>query len=366
MSQPDTTTEQNNEIFYNDLHADVEAAFAKAEEQASEAVPIEEMPTETIVEQPEEINDGEEAAETPQAETVLEKTQENENDLTEEEPTSHDQMAPPQFFKKEFRERWAELAPEWQQYLTEYEQQSRDDYQKKTRELAEEKRQAQGVFSTLEPYKQQWATQGLTPDQAVAQSLAITHHLNQSPKETLAYLAQQYGIDFNEPEDYGSTDPKVQQLEQKVTAFEQAQLQQAQQQQQQMMSNLQAEISAFEVAKNTDGSLLHPHFQEVRGIMQPYVEREWQAKPHLTAQQVMKEAYEQAIWAHAPTREKLLTSREPRQTTKEAKSKAQTARVRGSSINGAPVNTKLPEPTFEADTVAEAVEAAWKQLNGGM
>lgn len=354
------TTEESSGDFYNDMHADIEAAFRKLEEQeareASEATP--EVSDEPQVEQE---SKEENVSHALQQEEETEETQE----VVESEEVQS-QIEPPQFFKKEFRERWSELTPEWQEYLAQYERQARDDYQRKTRELADERRKDQGVFSALEPYRQEWAIQGITPEQKVSQLLALEQYLSASPRETLKYLADQYGVDLNQVEDNGYTDPRVRQLEQKVSAFEQAQLQAQQLQHHQMMNGLQKEIESFEGAKDNSGKLLHPHFQEVRALMQPYVEAEWRTKPHLTPQQILKQAYEQAVWAHQPTREKLLSHREQATKKQETKSKAATARQRGSSINGAPGSSRLPSPTFEADSVADAVEAAWKQLHGGI
>ena len=354
-TSPSETTPQTD--YYDGIDADIQAAIDKVEAGGDEPEPVKPEPevVQEVVEEPESELPQEKEAQREEAEPQEPK---------EPEKEAKSQIEPPQFFKKEYRERWSELDPEWQEYLTQYEKQAREDYYKKSNSLAEERKRH---LEVIEPYRQQWAQLGLTPDQAVAQALSITQHLNQNPKETLAFLAQQYGIDFNESTDNDYIDPKIRELEQKVEAFEKAQLQQAQQQQAQVTNNLQTEISTFETAKDASGNLQHPYFQEVRGLMQPYVEREWPAKRQLSPQQIMKEAYEAAIWAHPPTREKLLQRERLNGTTTNIKETARAAKNRGVSINGAPGTSRQKAVDIEEyDSVDEAVEAAARRVFGGI
>lgn len=171
------------------------------------------------------------------------------------------------------------------------------------------------VYQVLAPYEQRYAMQGMSLQQGVQQLFQSAEFLAtspdealpwlgqtyrpQNPGETLQRLAQAWGVDVNSI-DQPYVDPTVtallNPLQQQVQQLTQQIQQQQAGQQYQQQASLVHEISAFEQAKDVNGALLHPHFDEVFDDMLKAV--------NMGYAKSIGEAYEMAVSMNPQARER--------------------------------------------------------------
>ena len=186
-----------------------------------------------------------------------------------------------------------------------------------------------------------------TAEQWVKAMAAVDKALNIHPRETLAYLAQAYGIELSvaEKSDGYSIPPEIirclQNLEQNQKNLWQALEIQGNE-------TRQLTISNFASAKDDDGNLRHPHFA--------LVQKEMFALLNSGMAFDYESAYEKALWLNPQTRAELLEKQEAEslQTLAEEADKAKSA---GFSPKGG-----LEKEDYSQMTTREILEHTLKQL----
>jgi len=206
------------------------------------------------------------------------------------------------------------------------------------------------VDEVLEQYKPLYAARGIPVQQAVGMLFEAQKLLEERPVEAIAVLARQYGVDLTkfgaQPQqaEQPTNDAtqaalqRVQQLEQRIQAYEQ-------QQEQSRRAEIEQSIAAFAADPK------HSHFPTVRKAMGALMQA-GEAKD-------MADAYDQACRAN-PTVWASIQKAEAEARTKsdvEAKQKAaEEARRRNVQRRGSsPVNGFAKAPESLRDTI----EAAW-------
>ena len=162
------------------------------------------------------------------------------------------------------------------------------------------------VEQLIAPRVQQWALNGMTPSSALNQLLALSDFAASDPGKFITWFAGQRGINleniaFEQPQ----IDPErlalqqnLQQMQQRIAAFEQ-------QQQQQAHTAVTNEVQAFIDEKGADGQPLRPYFAEMGNEVMPFVAMVRDANPSWTKQQILQEAYDRACWAIPAIRAKV-------------------------------------------------------------
>jgi hypothetical protein len=118
-------------------------------------------------------------------------------------------------------------------------------------------------------------------------------------------------------------------------------------------------VNEFRNSKDDKGNLLHPHMEEVEGMMTALANAALASKQPVPS---LKELYETAVYANPSTREKVLTAirlQEETTRTEAARAKAAAARKAGSSVNGAPGPGQAPSgKSSDGLSLREQLEAA--------
>ena len=151
-------------------------------------------------------------------------------------------------------------------------------FNEKAREASTAKKGSEEWNKLLDPYKPQLTAAGMEPQQWIGTILQGVHNLQQNPAAVIKDLIGTYkvsaadlGIKTEQSEDednfHGESDPKVTKLEttidtlqKRLDTFENASIQRSNQ-------TVQDEMTAFKDAKDVDGNLTHPHFDEAREEM---------------------------------------------------------------------------------------------------
>lgn len=253
----------------------------------------------------------------------------------------------PQHWPEPDRQRFAQAAPEWQQWILDRNKSTEADYTRKTQELAAQRKQleqseqyAQQVRQLYEPLKQYGWDERTTAQWA--------HALATNPQGTLAELQKLYGGQQTQPGEF--IDPELQRVQTQLQNLSSWQ-QQQQQLQQAYFQKLQEAQQTQEIdsywqqwssQKDDKGAPKFPHFSndEVRQTMGALLSS-------FPDRYTEDQAYALAVQAHI----------KPESITP----KSDPARVANARAAGFSVQSGTPAPR-QIHSTRDAVSAAFDQL----
>tara|TARA_R110000787_G_scaffold248992_2_gene354575 strand:- start:618 stop:1721 length:1104 start_codon:yes stop_codon:yes gene_type:complete len=183
-----------------------------------------------------------------------------------------DALAAPKTWPTEHREAFEHLPETQQQFMLQREQERDAAFTRKTTELAEQRREVEGVAGVLAPYKEQMRSHGISEAEYISRLMTYDSALRQNPKAAIAQLAQHYNIDLSNDSsgdwvDENPPDPQFQQLQHQLNqtnaelkSIKQGQIQREQHQ-------VTGQVENFATEKDSKGNLKRPHFEAVRERM---------------------------------------------------------------------------------------------------
>jgi hypothetical protein len=215
--------------------------------------------------------------------------------------------------------------------------------------------------SLLAPRRERFQLAGLDEFQAVQALFAAQDFLERTPREGIAYLARQYGVDLRSfaqgvPAQTAQPPlhPAIQQLLTKVQTLESAQAQQQTAQHQAATSHFVSEVQSF----RTDPKNLY--FDNVADDMAVLLQS--------GRASTLQDAYDRAVWANPETRPLVQQSTEAaREADRQAaaRAKAERARHASGSVTGSPTPGSSPtrgqSPT---SSVADDLRDSFRELAG--
>lgn len=224
------------------------------------------------------------------AETQSEVKAEEENtNPTPAEP--EEVIAAPLAYKQEYKDSFNTLPLDWRKYLSQRE---------KEVELGISK--ANSKYNWLENiYNARKENLGFKDSKEYIENLvAIGDALNSDPAATISKLQSIFGI----------SEPNNDVMQRQINQLNQALQQQQAFLQSQEDARFMNEITAFRDAKDAEGNVLHPYFEDVRADM---------ANLGRAGVGTLEEAYERAIWGNPSIREKLLQAQAKAELDKKVK-----------------------------------------------
>jgi hypothetical protein len=268
-----------------------------------------------------------------------------------EEPTKEPTLSAPQSWSGPMKERWKELAPDFQAEILRRE----NDTHKMVTSHDGELRLGREMKDVISPYMPIIQAEGGNPAQAVQGLLNTAYLLRTGTPERKVQLLQEIartydipmgGVQQQSPNDYVQRlESKIQQLEQQVNPETVKSLLQGE------MENvrIQSEINAF--AANT----ANKHFESVKAAMAPLL-ASGQAKD-------LQEAYDMACWASPSIRSTMLNSYKENDAAKRKEEMA--AKKNASvSITGSPsLNSGNAKPPPER-SIREELQANMAAVSG--
>lgn len=211
---------------------------------------------------------------------------------------------------------------------------------KRTQEIAGLEKHFKGIDEALTPYKQKLNLAGLTEGQAVKQLLAAQDMLDRDPVNGLKWLAQNYGVNLNHIlQNQQPIDPRFQAVSQELESLKQTLNNQTMQQEQVVISSLEKEIEHFANETDSNGQSKRPHFNDIMNDMVLFAAQLRSSQPHLSAREILNEAYDKAVYANPRVRERVIEREfklKEEKRAQEAKKKAEAARKANISLTGAP------------------------------
>ena len=270
------------------------------------------------------------------------------------EPPKPETIAPPASWSATAKANFAALPPVVQQEVLKREQ----DIEKGKAQWDQKAERFNRLDSLLAPRRERFQLAGLDDVQAVQALFAAQDYLERSPREGIAYLARQYGVDLRSFAQGGQQQaapqppmpPALQAMFQDVQSLKSVFAQQQQSAAQVAQSHVQSEITAFQ----SDPKNLY--FENVKGDMAKLI-NSGQASG-------LQDAYDKATWANPEIRTLLLQQQQQSQTAQAqqaARAKADAARHASGSITGSPAPGSSPASSGPAPTLRDELARAFAE-----
>lgn len=266
----------------------------------------------------------------------------------------------PNSWPADMKAKFDTLPPDVRDYVAKRESETHDAISR----LGQYASQTKPIVDVLERHRHVFEHNGLTYDQGVERLLAVQNLLDRDPMTAIQQIAKAYKVDLSRfgAHDDGMNippDPEVQQMRdhiahlesqlQQVTGHIQGQQRFAEQQRHQSYLSL---IDAF--AKDA------ADFDAVGAEVIANIEVLRQVKPQATPQELLKEAYDRAIWANPETRarhqERFAKEAEERRAA-QAREAAEKARAAG-RINVTSARGDVTEHASEDDLLRQSYRKA--------
>ena len=233
-----------------------------------------------------------------------------------EESSKEDALQPLEKWPDDVKTLFSSLDTKAQQFLLDREKDVESHLTRRSQELSEIQKRYERLEDVLKPYEEVARRQGIDLTPVVAQAMQAISSYQRDPVSTLKQLIQASQLSPEQLFGNENEDPSIRALRTDLsqTRAELASLKQGQTQASE--SELSQKVQAFKDAKNDQGELAHPYFEQVRELMAPLVAKG----------QSMDDAYNAVVWTvpeHRVASEK--ASRE--KAEKEAKAAAEKARL---------------------------------------
>lgn len=242
-----------------------------------------------------------------------------------EAPAEAPEFEPPQHWDDELKKAFSALPAEGKKAMRQLAKNLEGGFTRKSQELSDAARYAQAVRSLIdESTRSQIAQSGLNEIQYLQYLHNLQQRASQDPKGYAKWVVQQFGVT---PEDLGFSkpqqadqqpdnsleallsDPKVKQLEDRLSQWEAkwSEREKAEQlarmsQQQQLDRALIGQIQQFRGSLDDAGQLKFPHFDQIQNQMGEIMRSYPEIADMPDGQEKLAAAYEAAMWAHPALR----------------------------------------------------------------
>lgn len=262
--------------------------------------------------------------------------------------------APPVSWAAEAKQAWASLPPAIQAAVIKRE----DEVSAGFRQKSEDVRRYEGLLS---PVAQEAASLGLDVEKGINALLNTHRALRSNPAETLATLAQHYGVNLKELPD---NPPASQQQVRSDPVFAQVT---------QTVSSLEERLNGLMLQQNMgvveSFAGKAPHYQDVEDQLPALMQELRAGNPSLQGLPLLQQAYDRAIWLNPDVRAKIIAEQQA-ETAKtqvaQVQQKAAQASKAAVSVKGSTADVRPPKktPALGNDVYAD-VRASIEQLRAG-
>ena len=203
-----------------------------------------------------------------------------ETNETEDNTIDEKEIETPSGWNKAEREQFETLDPAAKEILTKYDKSRQADYTRKTQEVAEQRKEVEGLVSITEPYKDDFKRLGVKPADYFSQLMQVDISLSKDPAGTmqkliakfnlkaddLGFTAQSESTNHEADDDYlTDTEVKLKKenkdlklkldaLDKQVTGIVETNSSKEEQ------TAVQKVLKEFTDAEDDDGNIAHPHF----------------------------------------------------------------------------------------------------------
>lgn len=275
-------------------------------------------------------------------------------------------VATPTSWSADAKAEWSKLSPAVQQAVAKRENEIAQGQQRwSEREAA--------YSEVLTPIREVAGRYGVDERETINRLVNASNWLENDPPGFIAALAQRFGLDLtkiaqpqptqgNRPQP-STADPAIAQLSQTVAQL--AARADADQKAQAARINADSAQAFDAVAKSPD----FPYFADVMNALPQYIQLVDREGTASNRTELLKQAYDRAVWANPAIREKLIAAQAQSQDAArkaEVKQRTEKARRGAVSINGSAATVPAYKPPqAEGATLRDDVVAAYRQHAGG-
>jgi len=273
-----------------------------------------------------------------------------EADSQEEE----EEVVPPEHWSREDQEAFRKMDKSGRDWALRLESNFTKGIEEKSRELKR-------FRDVIEPHKSLFPAD-VDETTIVQRLLNAQAFLQQNPVEGIKWLMKSYGVDekqfrstdgaVKQEEDDPYADPQVKALKEQVRQLTESQNAEARKAEMERQNALTAQIVQFKNAENDDGSLKHPHFDQVKSVMAGLIQS--------GRADTLEKAYDQAVWAVPEYRDSVVEQKAKEKAEESLREKAkiaEEAKKKARAVNGRS-SAKTPE---KPKTMTQALEEAYEK-----
>jgi hypothetical protein len=269
-------------------------------------------------------------------------------------PADEQPLSPHERWSAERKAEFASLPRKAQEILLQREAETNAYLTQESQKIADLKRTYEPLERHIGPRREAWALSGFTPDTALEHLFALSDFATRDKPGFVRWFAQQHGVDLSEASTGADApDPKITALEQRVQSFEQKEQQRQQQAVEQSRQTVQSAITQF--AADTKSN---PYFKDVETDVAAILPGIVQQNPGASHKELLKIAYDKAVWANEPIRAKLLAEQKKAEDLKAAEA-AKKAKAAGTNVK---TSGSLPDGRRKL-TMDETMSEAYDRAN---
>ena len=249
------------------------------------------------------------------------------------ETTSPTPLTPPAHFNAAEKKLFSGLDQKSQELVRNVVRRTDQEVSRYRTDLQRRAQEYESLDQVLGPRQQQFAQEGLTPAQGVAQLLQISDYASNDPEGFIQWFSQQRGISLEDvllgQIDKPEVDPKYQSLQQELGLLKNQLTEQQQRDQHIKLTSVRNELDSFRSATDEQGNAKYPYMDHLEKRMAGFI-RAGHAD-------TLEDAYEQAAYSDPTVRQALLEDRNAtdlKQRTEQDRMKAQRARRAAKSLDG--------------------------------
>jgi len=281
----------------------------------------------------------------------------------------------PKHWPEADRKAFAAQPPEAQALIRRLAKDLEGGFTRKSQEIGDKARYADAVRSVIDDStRNKLALQGANEVQYVQRLHEIQQFSEKDPKGFVRWSMQTLGV---RPEDLFPAqqpkaqqqsadqdlaallaDPRVNQLESELaqikgqlTERQQRELQAQHYQRSQRTQHLQSEVAKFRSALDDSGQLLYPHFDTVHPHMGALISTDPQLAQMPDSPELMKAAYDMAVWARPDLRQNLLEAEAAKRVAAAEKAREVERAKRVTAVRSAPAVNATPAKPTDLDAI---------------
>lgn len=233
-------------------------------------------------------------------------------------------------------------------------------YAQHAQQLSEQVRGYSGIEQVVGPRREAWAMQGVAPEQALNQLLALSDFAGRDPGQFIQWFSNQHGLDLYQlAEGYTPPDPQFVALQREIAELKGAMGQQSTKQQQQAHTNIMHEIGQFAQEVGADSKPARPHFDAVVEDMLHLMPGVMAQNGGMSRRDALQVCYDRAVWANPTTRALMQNAAAAEMRVAAAATAANARKASRSITTSAPAGEVQSVAATAAKTVRGALEAAF-------
>ena len=261
-------------------------------------------------------------------------------------------------WKKKFKEQFKTLPKEMQEFIY---QREREAHKRITTDGSKIK-ELDGINNILEQHKDLYQLEGR--EQYFNNLIAADKLLRSNPNVAIKEIARMYGINIeslNQDTNSEFIDPAISSIQKEVFSLKRQLEEERLRQNNQVISHYNKSVSDFANAKDENGMLKYPHYENIRKQMAIYAQVN-----NIDDPSRLPEIYEKVLFTNDDYRkeyEKKLENKIKEKLTGDIKSNSAKAKMASSSIKGGNVTPQPVDPSKLS--IRDELSYNWDRINGG-